>query len=462
MSSGVHVRWVLRAVRLAIVAAALAGCNMPASGGAGPAVWLDRPLQGYHAPLTEPLTLQAHASDPAGVNQFEFLVFDTSLGIVSAGGASFEEASMEWQAPGPGVYRLGVRARNTEGTLGATTWVEVTIGGVAAPSATPTPAPAVQECSEQALVAPALVSPADGSQLPGSPELAWSYPGTGCHPASFLVDISPDASFADDTLGFGTLDYNETSRTWPLPGDACYFWRARAAVPETSGAPSETWKFCIGALAEETNGPTFTLAQNANCRAGPGTAFDSVDTLMQGDSAAIEGRNEDSSWFFVKRTSGGQCWVSAVVGNVLGDSLLVPIIQVAALEPPPQPVENPPEPQKPPDTTPPTVTSLSVRPPTISQQGCGSQDTATISAMVTDESGIAQVVYAWSDVPTHDDADGYLLPDNMDYANPHFQVALGPFASARKVQVWIFAVDNSENLNELKLGPLSFDVVCIQ
>jgi len=130
----------------------LSGCTLPGGAGAGPSVWIDRPLDGTIVPLAR-LIFQAHAVDEDGITKIEFLVADSLIGGVSTGGARMEEASIEWMPPAPGVYTLNVRATDTQGNTNARTpaSVQITVSGdtssvTPAPAGlateTPTPAPA--------------------------------------------------------------------------------------------------------------------------------------------------------------------------------------------------------------------------------------------------------------------------------------------------------------------------------
>ncbi len=72
--------------------------------------------------------------------------------------------------------------------------------------------------------------------------------------------------------------------------------------------------------------PHLTAIKNANCRYGPGTAYDIADTLFAGKSALIVGRNEQNTWWQIQGpTFGSLCWVSKVTVEVTGSTDGVPI-----------------------------------------------------------------------------------------------------------------------------------------
>jgi uncharacterized protein YraI len=114
----------------------LASC---APGGPGPQAWIDIPLD--NTTLTvETLNIAAHASDADGVAGFEFYVDDQKIQAASTQGhRQLEAMQVAWTPPGPGTYRIGVRAISTTGTTGALAASQVTITGEAS---LPVPQPA--------------------------------------------------------------------------------------------------------------------------------------------------------------------------------------------------------------------------------------------------------------------------------------------------------------------------------
>jgi CSLREA domain-containing protein len=92
------------------------------------------------------------------------------------------------------------------------------------------------------------------------------------------------------------------------------------ATPPTSPSPS--------------GAPQATFLNNANCREGPGLVYDVVTSLYRGQVAQIEGRNVESSWWWI-RLPGLQahCWVAGSTVQVSGDMAAVPVFEA-----PPTPV----------------------------------------------------------------------------------------------------------------------------
>lgn len=83
--------------------------------------------------------------------------------------------------------------------------------------------------------------------------------------------------------------------------------------------------------------PNVTALKNANCRYGPGTAYEIADTLFAGKSAPLVGRNEQNTWWQIKGpTFGSLCWVSGVTVDIHGSLDGIPIETV-----PPPPTMTP-------------------------------------------------------------------------------------------------------------------------
>lgn len=91
-------------------------------------------------------------------------------------------------------------------------------------------------------------------------------------------------------------------------------------------------------------GPIVIALKNANCRYGPGTAYDIADTLFAGKTAPLVGRNELNTWWQIQGpTFGSLCWVSQVTVQVNGSTDGVPV----RVAPPPPTLTPEPRPQKP-------------------------------------------------------------------------------------------------------------------
>ena len=129
---------------------------------------------------------------------------------------------------------------------------------------------------------------------------------------------------------------------------------------------------------EEACTPSVTAVMNANCRYGPGSVYDELDYLMEGETADALGRSADWAWWYVRLMDSQQmCWVwDGAVEAECTDQLPV----IAA---PPTPTPLPPEE----DTTPPPTPSPQ-QPTGGVTLGCSSS-TMLIWSTVSDPSGIA-------------------------------------------------------------------------
>jgi hypothetical protein len=118
----------------------------------------------------------------------------------------------------------------------------------------------------------------------------------------------------------------------PLP------WLASAPPAPEPPTPSEPTPIDEGeAVPPEPCTPTFTATMNLTCRSGPASVYDELGYLLQGESATIEGRNDDSTWWWIPNPDWqGHCWV----WDGGGDATCIPedLREVAA---PPLPTPTP-------------------------------------------------------------------------------------------------------------------------
>jgi uncharacterized protein YraI len=86
--------------------------------------------------------------------------------------------------------------------------------------------------------------------------------------------------------------------------------------------------------------PTVTANVNANVRSGPTTDYSPVGSLPTGGTAAIAGRNDAGTWWFISFPGGpgGYGWIA---GSVVTASCLPQVVQVVAA--PPLPAAPPPQ-----------------------------------------------------------------------------------------------------------------------
>lgn len=80
------------------------------------------------------------------------------------------------------------------------------------------------------------------------------------------------------------------------------------------------------AIASATPGGTFFVVDvGANCRTGPGVAYDRVTSFAQGTYVSLVGRNTDNTWWYIL-TGNTNCWISASTGHTTGSLSNLPVI----------------------------------------------------------------------------------------------------------------------------------------
>lgn len=91
-------------------------------------------------------------------------------------------------------------------------------------------------------------------------------------------------------------------------------------------------------MAPETAFPTFTptptipiawpLDKGVNCRFGPSTDWVAIGALLVGQTATIQGKNGDATWWYVTTPDdpGKPCWVAGSVTATAGNLANLPVI----------------------------------------------------------------------------------------------------------------------------------------
>jgi hypothetical protein len=73
--------------------------------------------------------------------------------------------------------------------------------------------------------------------------------------------------------------------------------------------------------------PLATVAQQAHCRYGPGTAYLHAADLFLGDQARVDGRNSNLAWLWIQPAGlDYHCWAAASVLVVDGDIAALPVV----------------------------------------------------------------------------------------------------------------------------------------
>jgi len=77
--------------------------------------------------------------------------------------------------------------------------------------------------------------------------------------------------------------------------------------------------------------PLVTFVLNANCRKGPGTGYDVVDTPLKGMLLPAVGRSDDGFWWNVELLAGSRCWVNNSTVITSGPVDQLPLVKAPPL-----------------------------------------------------------------------------------------------------------------------------------
>jgi len=174
----------------------------------------------------------------------------------------------------------------------------------------------------------------------------------------------------------------------PLPSEASDSEASDTSTPgatQESGAADEASAVTASPTKERTATQTTTATlgppmatgiDNCNCRFGPSPDYKVVGYLLKDQSAPIDGRNAEWTWWWIKRQDGyGHCWVWDGLVTVSGDTSNVPII-------------NSPPTSTPDDSTPPTV-SINYSPSGFKRPN--TSDMVTFTATAQDDHQVKRI-----------------------------------------------------------------------
>jgi len=108
----------------------------------------------------------------------------------------------------------------------------------------------------------------------------------------------------------------------------------RASISTATPIPIETLLTFEPATVTPTSTPSTILVspkdQPVNCRFGPGTSYAVAGALNPGRQAEMIGRNEDSSWWYVRNPSNPatSCWLAASVTDAAGNVESLPVVNL--------------------------------------------------------------------------------------------------------------------------------------
>lgn len=451
------------AVVLAILV--LGACSAPAQ--QGPSAWLDRPLDGDQV-AREPLTIQAHASDADGVSRFEFFVGETLLIIVPGNGGRFAEAQAGWVPPSPGGYIIRVRAVDGIGNTGAESIARITVSESPQPTATPTPAPAQ-------LPTPTPV-PARTSESVPDPLITFTGERTilrgEC--ATIQWDVQPRADYGSLAVKLDGQAVGLSDQKQVCPQETTIYM-----LVVEFGAATKQSQVRIFVESAPTLTPIWTPTLPPLPRAQTPTSIPPpvcpgppvISSFMADPSTITVGQSSTLNWGLVSNATSAV--IDPDIGGVPtpGSQVVTPgrtttftltatgcggttrrQVTIAVNPAPPPPTRTQPPPP-PPDTTPPSISNASANPTTISQSGCGQNVRTTVSAAVTDASGVDRVVAQLSGVG------GGEVPMSPVGGNV-YRTDVGPFNSAGQLTIRVVAWDKAGNLAQS--GSFNVSVVCIK
>jgi hypothetical protein len=86
--------------------------------------------------------------------------------------------------------------------------------------------------------------------------------------------------------------------------------------------------------------PMLTFTENANCRKGPGTAYDVATSFVKGKLLPAVGRNEAGGWWLVQIEPGSACWVADAAVSKSGAVEQLPIVAAPPLPEAPSKLVN--------------------------------------------------------------------------------------------------------------------------
>jgi hypothetical protein len=186
-----------------------------------------------------------------------------------------------------------------------------------------------------------------------------------------------------------------------------------------------------------TSTPNVFLAspkdQPVNCRFGPGTSYVVIGALILGRQAEIIGRNDDSSWWYVRNPSdpSTSCWLSAAFVETVGDVQSLPVVSAPVIMV--------------------TSVSVSIEPPVLNVACDALPQTVIITARIT-SSGPSTVTWHWAS------SAGVVSPDKQILFEAGDTKTVQDYYQVNRVSDYIVEVQTT--LPNTVTGQSSFKVVC--
>jgi Bacterial SH3 domain len=118
----------------------------------------------------------------------------------------------------------------------------------------------------------------------------------------------------------------------PVPGAPS----ATPAPGESPAATSASEPTQTSAVPPTACFPQLTASVNANVREGPGTIYDEVGALLAGQTATIDGRNSEGTWWRIiyPANSASHGWVAGSVSTAICTSSVAAVLPPATAIPP--------------------------------------------------------------------------------------------------------------------------------
>jgi len=158
--------------------------------------------------------------------------------------------------------------------------------------------------------------------------------GSGACPSSDLEFAITGADGSYAFVGHGPGRYcvsidsdNETNLQlllpglWSHPADGGAMLTVEVAGGEDYSGVDFGWDYLLLPEAEPDAGqsrvPLVTAVTDTSCRFGPGTVYEVVGYLLEGESAPAHGRDQEGVWWWVQLpTRPDDCWVTDVTVNI--------------------------------------------------------------------------------------------------------------------------------------------------
>ena len=230
-----------------------------------------------------------------------------------------------------------------------------------------------------------------------------------------------------------TPQTTETPASTPIP----MLEPPTPSIPTFTSVPIETGVDFVLPTVTPSSTPSVFLAsprdQPVNCRFGPATSYTVTGALILGRQAEIIGRNEDSTWWYVRNPSdpSTSCWLSAEFVDTVGDVQSLPVVK---------PLEN-------------MVTNInvSIEPPVLNVACDALPQTVVITARIT-TSGPATVNWHWAS------STGVVSPEKQVLFEAGDTKVVQDYYQVNHVSDYIVEVQTT--LPNIVTGQASFKVVC--